>query len=192
MKHKLYIISILFNLVGIKGFSQSIAPAKAEVLVTTKQSISEQMNDAMEAQAMRQNAWANQDRALAAKAEAMSFPSSEIKTFHEDKIKSFTHIALVRTTRPEEENYDAFETELRFSRFLIVNPTSNRREFRKDPYYLFEEKNENWLYLYYALEEVGVDSYRYVQLKDFKGNVLYESKNINIPFFEVLSQINDI
>jgi hypothetical protein len=65
MKHKLYIISILFNLVGIKGFSQSIAPAKAEVLVTTKQSISEQMNDAMEAQAMRQNAWANQDRASA-------------------------------------------------------------------------------------------------------------------------------
>jgi hypothetical protein len=188
---KMYSI-ILFNLIGFTVFSQSIAPTKAEVVITSKQSYGEQMNDAMEAKALRENAFANQEIAAAVKAEAMSAPQKEIILFHEEKISNITHIALVRTTRPTQETYDYFETELRFSRFIIVNPTANKKKFRKDPYYLNEEKNEDWLYLFYALDETGVDTYRYVILKDYQGNILYKSKNLNIPFFEVLSQITEL
>ena len=67
------------------------------------------------------------------------------------------------------------------SPFVILNPVSEKRSFKKNPLYLRDTKNPNWLYLYYTRSAIGVNELRDLTVKDWKNQIVYSSKNVNIP-----------
>ena len=170
-------------------------PINVNVTTSKKKDASDYMNDNMQAAsaygqaaAAAKQASAAQAQAQAARAAAMSEPSIEIIQPLEVDLGNYTHIALVKYTLingygkeiTNKQSYKLGEEALQVSRFEIVNPFKVKRvSAKKNPTFLRQEKNPNWLYLYHSLSLVGVDVQRTTIVKDYQENTLFSMKSIN-------------
>mgnify|MGYP006093608307 FL=1 len=185
---------LFLSLSAFSAYAQ-LVPTKlnADVKVTTeeKQSYSQKANERTQAKATEAQARAAQAQARAATAAAMSPQTTEIVIPLKVDLNSFTHIAIIDTYLNSKYAYNTTAESLRSGPFIVVNPVSDKKKFRADRMYLRAEKHPEWLYLYYTKSTVGVDANRVLVIRDYTNRVVYKSKNINIPFDEVLTQILD-
>tara|TARA_B100000780_G_C20899811_1_gene358104 strand:+ start:28 stop:606 length:579 start_codon:yes stop_codon:yes gene_type:complete len=188
-------VFLLFLCVSAFSTYAQLVPTKveADVKITTqeKQSYSQQANERKQAQALQAQALAAQAQARAATAAAMSPQTTEIVIPLKADLNSFTHIAVIDTYSESKSAYNSTAESLRSGPFIVVNPVSDRKKFRADRMYLRAEKHPEWLYLYFTKNIVGVDANRVLVIRDYTNRVIYKSKNINVPFDEVLTQILD-
>ena len=185
---------LFLSLSAFSAYAQ-LVPTKlnADVKVTTeeKQSYSQKANERTQAQASEAQARAAQAQARAATAAAMSPQTTEIVIPLQVDLNSFTHIAIIDTYLNSKKAYNKTAEDLRSGPFIVVNPVSDKIKFRADRMYLRAEKHPEWLYFYYTKSTVGVDANRVLVIRDYTNRVVYKSKNINIPYEEVLTQILD-
>ena len=185
---------LFLSLSAFSAYAQ-LVPTKlnADVKVTTeeKQSYSQKANERTQAQASEAQARAAQAQARAATAAAMSPQTTEIVIPLQVDLNSFTHIAIIDTYLNSRKAYNKTAEDLRSGPFIVVNPVSDKIKFRADRMYLRAEKHPEWLYFYYTKSTVGVDANRVLVIRDYTNRVVYKSKNINIPYEEVLTQILD-
>lgn len=190
---------VILSLCAFGSYAQ-IVPTTVNANITTeeKQSYSQKRNERVEADAKAAEASAAQAQARAAQAQAraataaaMAPPNTDVLTPLSVDLSSFTHIAIIDTYCDYKSCYNNTADDLRVGPFTVVNPTTDKKRFRKDRMYLREEKNPEWLYFYYSKNIVGVDASRVITIRDYRNKVVYKSKNINVPFEEVISQILD-
>ena len=128
----------------------------------------------------------------AARSAAMEAPLSEIIIPLEVDLNNYTHLALVslngRTGR-DKAIYNSVASTLMSSPFVIVNPTENKKLFKKNPLYLKDSKHPSWLYLYYSKSQLGVNELRDMLVRDSNNKIIYSSKNRNVSFQRVISPL---
>ena len=128
------------------------------------------------------------------KAAAMSPPSKEIKTPVNVDLNNYTTIALVDVVDSwgfrSRGVYRQIASELMSSPLSVKNPLEvDKKRFKKNRQFLKEEKNSDWLYLFYKVTEVGVDEVRSIIVRDSKNKVIYSATHTNMPPSEVLYPI---
>ena len=173
MKKLLTLIAVLFII------APAYAQEKVEVTVKKERSLAEII------QAGQANAAAAKTAAAAAAA-AMKPPSSNIITPLEVDLYEYTHIAMVDMNHyywgRKKKSYNWFEEEVLMSSPLsIINPTSDKKKFKKNPLYLRNEKNESWIYLYVTNSSGNrIDYFTNIILRDSKNKILYKADYVNV------------
>ncbi|MDB4090923.1 hypothetical protein N9528_01195 [Crocinitomicaceae bacterium] len=191
-----YILFLLLITCSILSFGQT-RPLKIETSKT--ETYQQSMNAATQAKASKTQAAAAKTQAAAARtaadaarSSAMKEPLTEILIPLEVDLNSYTHLALVSiggTGGRTKELYDHTASTLMSSPFTIVNPTENKKLFKKNPLYLKGSKHSGWLYLYYSRSSLGVNELRDVLVRDSNNKVIYSSKNRNVSYERVLSPL---
>ena len=167
--------------------------------VKTEKSVGELINDNRKAAAARA-------QADAAKAAAMSDASVNVETPLEVDLLNYTHAALVLSTcvgynpdwmidygKNEKACYKLIANDLKMSPLTIINPFEyDKKKAKKNPAFLREIKNPDWLYLTYRKSLSGVDEIRTVIIRDSKNKVLYKATTTNVPFEETVSVLIDL
>ena len=188
---------------SLKSQVNPLAPTvNANVNVTTEEKLSREQQrneDAKasaavgQANAAKLNAAASMVTAKAAAAEAMAPSAKELLIDWQTSPNEYTHIALVQADEIHTiaYNYNKIEKLLAGGYLSVVNPTKKTIKFIKDPFYLKSEKNEDWLYLYYSNEVIGVDHINILTLRDYKGKIIYKAKCINQTDTEIFSPLTD-
>jgi hypothetical protein len=157
------------------------------VNVKTEKSSNEQMTDAFKAGAANR-------AARAAEAAAMSDASTTIKVPLEVDLNNYTHLALV-TVDKFDWLWGGYNTKLVVKDFVknltaspltIVSPIDEKKKFRKNRQHLKDNRNADWIYLYYSERKEGVDNNKSLILRDYKNKVLYSALHINTAINEVL------
>ena len=179
---KLITISFLF-VFGL-AFSQD---EDLTIKVKTEKSANEQMTDAFKAGAANR-------AARAAEAAAMADASTTIKVPLEVDLNNYTHLALV-TVDKIDMMWGGYNTKYVVKQFIknltsspltIVNPIDEKKKFKKNRQHLKDNRNADWIYLYYSERKEGVDNNKSLILRDYKNKVLYSALHINTAINEVL------
>ena len=130
---------------------------------------------------------------LAAVADAMSDASTTIKVPLSINLKDYTHMAIVDVTGPTGKRgkayFKAAYRGLLSSPLTIINPTSNKKKFKANSFYLRDTKNPKWLYLYLTGSRIGVDSSITAIIRDYENNMVYSATTLNVGFYEVMTNI---
>lgn len=108
-------------------------------------------------------------------------------------IDDYSHIAVVdvllsngnRTSGGFKRVINALEA----SPLTLINPTENKKKYRKNSFYLRDLKNPKWLYLYYVAGYSGRNLTVSVTIKDYENNKVFESSTNNMPWRTILTQI---
>jgi len=173
MKKLLTLIAVLF--ITAPAYAQD----KIEVTVKKEQSLAEIIQ-------------AGQANATAAAA-AMSDASTTIKVPLTVNFKDYTHIAIVDVQGPTGKRGKAYFKRayqgLLSSPLTIINPTSNKKKFKTNSFYLRDTKNPKWLYLYLTGSRIGVDSSITAIIRDYENNMVYSATTLNVGFYEVMTNI---
>jgi len=133
---------------------------------------------------------------LAAKANAMSEPFSEIITPLTVDLYDYTHIAVVGATCSGNDSakqcYNIISDGFKLSLLTVINPVDyNRKMFKKNPSYLRTVKNPKWVYVTYRKSIQGVDDIRSLIIRNSQNKVLYKIETVNISADEVRSVLTD-
>ena len=138
---------------------------------------------------------AEKEKARAARAAAMSEPSTNIKTPLSEDLYDYEAIAIVDVTlinSSKRYNYDYFSESLSNSPLTIINPTKyDRKKFRKNRKYLRDVKNTKWLYIYYRTSIQGVDDLRSLVVRNHQNRIIYNITTINTSQDETISALVD-
>ncbi len=184
---KKLILLLLF--IPLVSFGQN-QPIKVEV--TQKPTISQSLTEGLKAGAAVRNAAAAQQSAAAAAAIAKKDAITEILIPLKVDLYNYTHIAMVDMNHcymgRSKKSYEWFEKEIFISSPLsTINPTSDRKKFKKTPLYLRNEKNPKWLYLYLT-NSTGdrIDFYTSVILRDYNNKILYRANHVNVLLPQIL------
>ena len=122
----------------------------------------------------------------AAAAAAAAAPSTKVITPLEVDLYEYTHIAMVDMNHcyfgRKKKSYNWFEKEVLMSSPLsIINPTSEKKKFKKNPLYLRNVKNESWTYLYVTNTTANsIDFFTTIILRDSKNKILYKADYVNV------------
>ena len=137
--------------------------------------------------------------AAAARAAAMSEPSTTIKKPLDVDLYDYTHIAIVDATfanpvtgaqGASRGSYKATAESLSNSPLSIVNPlTYDKKKFKKNKRFLREIKNPKWLYFYFVKSIQGVDDVRSVVVRNFQNRLIYSVVTVNVSFDETISPL---
>ena len=187
---KKLLLVLLF--VPLISFGQQPIKVEVKSTVKTEKSFSEMMNDGANARAAATTAAAAATTAAAARATAKKNETTEIIIPLETDLYNYTHIAMVDMNHVymgrKKASYNWFEKEvLTLSPLTIVNPTSDRKKFKKNPLYLRDTKNSKWVYLYLTnMTGDKIDYRTTVILRDYKNKILYRAKHTNVLLPEIL------
>jgi len=105
---------------------------------------------------------------------------------------NYTHLALVdinSLNRRSKDRYNLYTERLLSSPLTIVNPVEvDKRRWKKSPLFLRNEKNPNWLYLYYTRNNgSGNDDINTtIIVRDFKNNIIYSASHTNTGIPDIL------
>jgi hypothetical protein len=134
------------------------------------------------------NASSAYQKAQAAKAAAMSKPSSEIKVPLKIDLYNYEAIAIVSTNGDWRTHYTSTAESFGNSPLTIINPFKyNKKKFKKNSRFLRDIKNPKWLYVYYTKSIQGVDDVRTLVVRNHQNRILYHVVNTNITFDETIS-----
>ena len=101
-------------------------------------------------------------------------------------IEDYTHIAIVDVLNSQGKRqgviFRRVINALKASKLTIVDPTAEKKKFRKNTFHLREIKNSKWLYLYYNAGYVGGNLTVSVVLKDYEENKVFEKSTTNVPW----------
>ena len=181
-------LALILLLVPFSLFSQ----VDVKVETSKKETVGQRMNANTEARAAATEAAAAATEAAALRSSAMDAPTTEVIVPIAVDLNNYTHIALVSInglTGRTKELYNWAENILLESPFVVVNPTSERKLFKKNPLYLKSSKDPNWLYVYYTRTSVGVNELRDLVVKDSKNQIIYSVKHKNVPANQVLQSL---
>jgi len=67
----------------------------------------------------------------------------------------------------------------------------DKKKFKKNPLFLRETKDPNWLYVYYKDAFQGVDYINSLVIRDSKNKILYSATHTNFTTTEILSPLVD-
>ena len=140
----------------------------------------------------REKAAAERLKAEAARTAAMDLPSKDILVPVKVDLNNYTHLALVSVlglNGRTKAAYNEVAHPLMSSPLTIVNPTENRKLFNKNPLYLKNSKDPNWIYLYYTRSSMGVNELRDLVIRDSKNEIIYSIKTKNISMEQVLEGV---
>lgn len=125
-------------------------------------------------------------------------PKTEIKVPLEVDLNNYTHLLLVDVTTGNYENvgvfrskidYKRLENQLMSSPLTIMNPVKvSKKKFKKNPIFLRETKDPNYVYLYY-LSRKGSGNDNVVTsiiLRDYQNKIIYSSIHYNVGIPEIL------
>ena len=113
----------------------------------------------------------------------------------EVNLKDYKKIAIVEAPYKRRSWYKFIEKVLISSQFEIINPANRKnkvfkKKFKKNPLFLRNEKNENWLYLYINRSSKIIKGFKYntsfVTLRDFNNEIIYKSEEVNRTSIEML------
>jgi len=131
--------------------------------------------------------------ARAATAAAMSDASTTIKVPLAVDFKNYTHIAIVDVQnsagRRAKRGFKMVNKGLLSSPLTIINPTSDKKKFKANSFYLRNTKDPKWLYLYYTGSRIGVDVSISIIIRDYENNIVYSATTLNVGFYEVMANI---
>ena len=173
---------LLFLLISFSSYAQD----KVEITVKKEKSFTEQQNDREQLRINR--------------AAAMSEPSSNIKVPVTVDFNNYTHIALVGVNfwvrgwgiRNHKGAYEKLKGLLSYSFLEVINPAEeDKKKFKKNPLFLRETKDPNWLYVYYKDAFQGVDYINSLVIRDSKNKILYSATHTNFTTTEILSPLVD-
>ena len=173
-----------YSLPTTKTYNVNVKEEK-NVTIKTEKSLSEKIADS-------QRAAAERAKAAAAIAAAMTPANTTTITDFQRDLNDFTSIALVDINSfqgRKKKTYYVYSERLSGSIFDIINPTIDKKKFKNNPLYLKNEKNEDWLYLYYTRKKEGINVVTTVLLRDYENNVVYSAKHINVGIPEILFPI---
>ncbi len=157
------------------------------VNVKTEKSSNEQMTDAIKAGAANR-------AARAAEAAAKADAATNIKVPLKADLNNYTHLALV-TVDKYDMMWGGYNTKYVVNQFIknltsspltIINPTDDKKKFRKNRQHLKDNRNSDWVYLYFSERKEGVDNNKTLILRDYKNKILYSAMHTNTAINEVL------
>jgi hypothetical protein len=181
-------LSLLLLLLPLSLFSQ----VDVKLETSQKETFSQERNAGIEARSAATTAAAAATEAEAARSAAMGRSSTEVLVPITVDLNNYTHIALVSVNGifgRSKAGYNGIAAILLESLFVVVNPTTDRKRFKQNPLYLRDTKNPDWLYLYYTRSAVGVNELRDITVRDWKNQIMYSAKNINISTQQVLQPL---
>lgn len=123
-------------------------------------------------------------------------PSTEIITPVAEDLKNYTHIALVQVYRSTKTAFKNMAANLETSIFTVINPADKKnkdfkKKFKENKMFLRGVKNEKWIYFYADDSRKTIDGLVYdtdlITLRDYENNILYQAKEINRSWKEVVS-----
>ena len=110
-------------------------------------------------------------------------------------LNDFTHIAIVEVPHRKRWSYNRIEKVLLSSQFEVINPAYKKnkkfkKQFKKNPLFLKNEKNESWLYLSITSSSKVIKGLRFntsnITLRDSKNKTLYKAKEVNTTYQDEL------
>jgi hypothetical protein len=122
----------------------------------------------------------------------LSPEKTDIKTPIEVDLNNYTHLALVdinSLNRRSKSIYNLYADRLLSSPLTIVNPiVVDKRRWKKSPLFLKNEKNPDWLYLYYTRQggSGNDDVNTTVIVRDYKNNIIYSASHTNTGIPQIL------
>ena len=140
------------------------------------------------------------EKAAKARAEREALKSDSESAISIDKlsgnIENYSTIAVVDVLlsngKRTKGGFNRVTKQLEASPLKVINAADDKKSFKSNKLYLRSNNNPKWLKLSYEAYYEGVDLHVKVNVRDYKNQILYQRKVVNVSWSRVLRDIANI
>ena len=102
------------------------------------------------------------------------------------------HVACTWRSKVRVGSLESACPPLEASPLKVINAADDKKSFKSNKLYLRSNNNPKWLKLSYEAYYEGVDLHVKVNVRDYKNQILYQRKVVNVSWSRVLRDIANI